>query len=119
IEDFARDGKEAVKSGIIRRGKQGAALMDIHIPGNTISEQAVENGQRSLKNLSVTYIPSPFSVKISYAPAKVDLDVQLNQPVIEAAINPPEIHAQRGKVDVRMDKHATLHMEVDPPITHI
>src|SRR5699024_7624828 len=112
IESFAKKGKEAVKSGMARRSKQGAALMDIHLPGNPIREQAIINGHPQMKNLSITYIPSPFSVKRSYQPSQVHIDAITNQAVIEAVGSVPTINVQQGGVFIHMTKHATLHIEV-------
>jgi len=112
IESFAKKGKEAVKSGMARRSKQGAALMDIHLPGNPIREQAIINGHPQMKNLSITYIPSPFSVKSSYQPSQVHIDAITNQAVIEAVGSVPTINVQQGGVFIHMTKHATLHIEV-------
>jgi len=113
IEKFAQEGMQAVQEGTGRRAEQGTQLIDIHQNTNMIAEQAVQNGSRPMKQLSVGYIPSPFAVKVHYEPGEVQIDVQENKPIIEATIRKPEITFHRGNVNIFMEQYANLTIDYE------
>ena len=112
-EDMAAKGKADVHTGTARRAQQGNQLLDIHLGGNAIAEQAIQNGQPSDKMLGIKYMPSPFSVKIHYEPAEVDINVQGNKPRLNVQKHDPQINAHRGGVAVNLAQKPDLKIEVD------
>ncbi|MFA1821344.1 DUF6470 family protein [Virgibacillus oceani] len=110
-EQFAAEGLQAVQEGISRKAAQGRQLMMVEQEGNPIVSQAVTNSLNPAKQLGITFIPSPFSVKINYQPSEVDIDVQRNEPVIEVLRNDPEIHYEPGSIDIRMKQLQELNID--------
>jgi hypothetical protein len=110
-EKFAEEGLRAVQEGVAKKAVQGKELMMIEKEGNPIVAQAVTNSQKPKKQLAITFIPSPFSVKINYQPSEVNIEVQTNKPVIEVQRNNPEIQYEPGSVDIRMKQFQDLNID--------
>jgi len=108
IEKYADDGKAAVLQGIARRAQQGDELMRIENGGNPLISQAIQNGHDQQKSLGIKFIPSHFSVKTSYQPAEVNIDVQINRPIIEATPRKPQFEYQPGKVETSLKQRQDL-----------
>lgn len=113
IEKFAQEGKQAALEGTSRRAEQGAQLIDIHRNVDIIAEQAVENGSRPYKQLSIKYIPSPFAVKIDYEPGEVMIDVTEKKPNIDVQVRKPEITFHRGGVEIYMEQYPELKIDFE------
>src|SRR5690625_3673766 len=73
-ELYAQEGLKAIQEGTERRAEQGAQLMKIETGENIIAEQAIENGHPKIKQLSIKYVPSPFSVKLFYERGELNID---------------------------------------------
>src|SRR5690625_3380477 len=112
-EIHAAEGMRAASEGTGRRAEQGAELIKIENNVNVIAEQAVQNQSPKMKTLSLTYIPSPFAVKLHYERGDIQIGVQENKPIIESQINKPEIIAHRGSVNISMEQYAELHIDFD------
>jgi hypothetical protein len=110
-EKFAEASLQAVQQGMSRRAAEGRELMMIEKEGNPISQQAAVNSRKVEKTLGIAFIPSPFSVKINYEPAQVDIDVQVNKPLIDAKRNHPEMQYKAGSVDIHMKQDPVLHID--------
>lgn len=108
----AQEARRQVQEGIIRRAEQGAQLVRIEDGVNYIVEHAIENGQPKVKELSIKYVPSPFSVKIDYEPGTVDIDVRPQKPIIEAEQQRPEITFHPGEVKITMAQYPELRISV-------
>lgn len=111
IQKFAQEGLFAVLEGMERRAQQGLDLMKIEEKGNPIIEQAMMNGHKQMKSISMKYIPSPFSVKFNVEPSQLHINTVINKPIIHATIRQPEHHYERGSVNVYMQQYEEL--EVD------
>lgn len=111
-EMHAQEGMRAIKEGTARRAEQGAQLLKIEQEGNVIAEQAIENGHPQMKQLSIKYVPSPFSVKLNYEPGELNIDIQPQKPRIDVQINKPEIDFHRGSVDISMAQYPHLEISV-------
>src|SRR5699024_4247609 len=111
-EMHAQEARQAIQEGTARRAEQGAQLLNIEEGGNIIAEQAIENGHKHMKQLSIKYVPSVFSVKFNYETAKVDMNARVRQPIIDAEINKPEITFERGPVNVSMAQYPELTISV-------
>ncbi|WP_067727095.1 DUF6470 family protein [Oceanobacillus damuensis] len=105
---FAQEGVNSLMQGIARRARQGNELMRIENGGNPLVSQAAQNSSTPMKSLGIQFIPSHFSVKTSYQPAEVQIDVQTNKPVIEANARKPEFNYQRGTVETSLKQHQEL-----------
>lgn len=104
----AQTGKQKAIEGIQRRAQQGAQLIDIHRNDNVMAQQAVQNGYRTYKTPSLTYIPSPLAVKTHYENGEVEMSIHAQKPIIDVQINKPIMYYRRGHVQILMDQHPNL-----------
>jgi len=111
-EIHAQEGMQAIKEGTARRAEQGAQLIKIENDVNMIAEQARENGHPQMKQLSIKYVPSPFSVKLDYEPGELEINFQPRKPVIDVQINKPELLFERGSVNISMAQYPHLEISV-------
>jgi Family of unknown function (DUF6470) len=111
IEEFAQQGYEDWLEGIARVSRQGDELMRIEDGGNPIAEQAKENSEDPMYELNVGWVPSHFSVKTNFEPAKVHIDVKVNKPIINTKINKPIISYTPGKVTIELAQRNSLKID--------
>jgi hypothetical protein len=111
IEEFAQQGYEDWLEGIARVSRQGDELMRIEDGGNPIAEQAKENSEDPMYEFNIGWVPSLFSVKTNYEPAKVHIDVKVNKPVNNTKINKPIINYTPGKVLIELAKRNSLKID--------
>lgn len=111
IEEFAQQGYQDWLEGIARVSRQGDELMRIESGGNPIAEQAKENSEDPIYDFNVGWIPSPFSVKINFEPAKVHIDVKVNKPINRTKINKPIINYTPGKVTIDLAQRNSLKID--------
>lgn len=112
-EQHAKEGMQGVQEGTTRRAEQGTALMRIENGGDPINDQAIMNGHKQMKNLGITFIPSPFAVKYHYEPSDVQIDATVNKPLIDAKRNEPEHQYEQGEVRVDMKQYESLTIDFD------
>jgi|SRR5699024_798182 len=110
-EKFAEEGKAGLQEGIARRAGQGRQMMEIEHQGQVFVNQAISNSERPSKNLNIAFIPSPFAVKVDYIPSQVHIDVQRNEPIIDATPHYPEHDYVPGKVSINMAQYP--HLDID------
>jgi hypothetical protein len=111
IEEFAQQGYEDWLEGIARVSRQGDELMRIEDGGNPLAEQAKENSEDPIYDFNIGWIPSLFSVKTNFEPAKVHMDVKVHQPIIRAKINKPIINYTPGKVTINLAQRNSLKID--------
>ncbi|SFA44385.1 hypothetical protein SAMN05192569_100786 [Parageobacillus thermantarcticus] len=111
IEEFAQQGYKDWLEGIARVSRQGDELMRIEDGGNPIAEQAKENSEDPIYDFNIGWIPSPFSVKINFEPAKVHIDVKVNKPINSTKINKPIINYTPGKVTIDLAQRNSLKID--------
>ncbi|RLQ05859.1 DUF6470 family protein [Geobacillus sp. FSL K6-0789] len=111
IEEFAQQGYEDWLEGLARVSRQGDELMRIEDGGNPLAEQAKENSEDPIYDFNIGWIPSLFSVKTNFEPAKVHIDVKVQQPIIRAKINKPMIHYTPGKVTMDLGQRNSLKID--------
>lgn len=85
--------------------------MRIEDGGNPLAEQAKENSEDPIYDFNIGWIPSLFSVKTNFEPAKVHIDVKVQQPIIRAKINKPMIHYTPGKVTMDLGQRNSLKID--------
>ncbi|MED3721782.1 DUF6470 family protein [Geobacillus stearothermophilus] len=112
IEKFAEQGYNDWLDGLARVSRQGDELMRIEDGGNPIAEQAKENSETPMYEFNIGWVPSPFSVHISYTPADVDIRFETHKPVIRARTHPPVIRYMPGEVAIRLAQRPSLHIDV-------
>ncbi|MBS2771205.1 DUF6470 family protein [Anoxybacteroides rupiense] len=112
IEEFAEQGYQDWLAGMARLSEQGDELMRIEDGGNPIADQARENSEPPMYEFNIGWIPSLFSVKTNYEPAKVHIDVQARRPMIQAKPNPPLLRYTPGKVEIDLAQRPTLKIDV-------
>jgi hypothetical protein len=111
IEEFAQQGYEDWLEGMARVSRQGDELMRIEDGGNPIAEQAKENSEDPMYEFNVGWVPSHFSVKTNYEPAKVHIDVKVNKPINNTKINKPIINYTPGKVTTELAQRNSLKVD--------
>lgn len=108
----AEKGKKAIIDGIARRAQEGRELMEIENGNKSIIEQAKRNSEREMKQLGITFIPSRFSVKTDYDPAQVEIEVERNEPIIEAKTHQRAIFRYvPWSVETALKQHPELEIE--------
>ncbi|RLL46657.1 hypothetical protein D8M04_05475 [Oceanobacillus piezotolerans] len=110
-KQFAQEGKQALMEGIARRVRQGNEWMRIENGGNPLASQAAQNAYDSMKSLGIKFIPSHFAVETNYQPANVDIQVQVNKPIIDANPQKVQHHYQPGRVETSLKQHADLEID--------
>lgn len=111
IKEFAENGYQDFLEGMARRREQGDELMKIEKKGNPLIEQAVINGNKREKQFNIGWIPSHFSVKIHYEPAKVETKIEPQKPIIETKINRPIHEYKPGKVNMFIERWNSLKID--------
>jgi hypothetical protein len=111
IEEFAQQGYEDWLEGIARVSRQGDELMRIEDGGNPIAEQAKENGEAPVYEFNIGWVPSHFSVKTNFEPAKVHIDVKVNKPINNTKVNKPIINYTPGKVTTELAQRNSLKVD--------
>ncbi|WP_121663633.1 DUF6470 family protein [Metabacillus litoralis] len=113
MEEFSQKGYQDLLAGIARRAQQGIELMKIENGGNPIATQAKQNSQKPMKEFGLGFIPSHGSVKISYEPARVDIEVAPNKPKIHVNVNKPIMEYEPGKVEVSLKQKNELNIDFE------
>ncbi|WP_349408636.1 DUF6470 family protein [Pseudalkalibacillus sp. SCS-8] len=110
-DEAAQLGKEALLDGISRRAQEGEDLMRIENQNDPIPEHARINSSEEMKEWNIGWIPSAESVKIDYIPAKVEVDIKQNEPIIKTEISKPVHNYQPGKVEVYMKQQSSIQID--------
>jgi hypothetical protein len=112
IDEFAQNGYQDWLSYLAKASSQGDQLMRIENKGNPLISQGKYNSEPPMLDYNVGFIPSAFSVKMNYRPAKVNIDWKTHQPEINVRINKPRHHYTPGEVKGDMKQLPSLHIEV-------
>lgn len=113
IEKQGAEGLQAAAEGAARRAEQGDELMKIEQTNHPTYSQALENGFRQQKSLSLKYIPSPFAVKIDYIPAEVHIEFITQAPTIVAVQNRPIIDFEPSVLNIYMEQYESLEIDYE------
>lgn len=111
IKEFADKGYQDSLEGIARLAQEGYALMSIEDGGNPIAEISKSNSKGPELQFNIGWIPSHFSVKTNYDPAKVDIQVKVNKPIINAGINKPIHEYTPGKANISLEQRQSLKID--------
>ncbi|MGG4264126.1 DUF6470 family protein [Peribacillus simplex] len=102
VDEFAQQGYQDWLAGMARRAQQGSELRHIEKGGNALAEQARQNSKGPEKQFNLGWIPSHFSVKLDYQPARVEIEATAQKPIIDAQINRPNHTYTPGSVEVEI-----------------
>ncbi|PLR82582.1 hypothetical protein CVD25_16685 [Bacillus canaveralius] len=109
-QDNAMLGVQGIKNYVQKTVRDGNELMRIENGGDPIAAQA----KRALideTTFSTGDTPAQFSVKVEYTPAKVHVEWERHEPVMEVQINKP-VHAYiPGATDVYMRQNPSLKID--------
>lgn len=86
IEQAAQEGMQAVKEGTERRAREGWKMMQISSHQNQIAAIAKSKIGIEPVRSTIKWIPSIGSVKSTYVPAKVDINITPHKPKIDATL---------------------------------
>jgi hypothetical protein len=113
IEEAAQRGYQDWLSGLARVSQDGDELMMIENGGDAVAAQAKRNSESPMLEFNIGWIPSAGGVKINYDPGKVEINWQVNKPIIESAINNPNINYTPGKAVVSLKQYPTLKIDFE------
>ncbi|WP_409302834.1 DUF6470 family protein [Peribacillus sp. SCS-155] len=111
IEEFAQNGYQDWLKGMERRALQGREMMEIENKGNPIAIQTKENSEKPMVPFNIGWIPSYNSVKLAYEPAKVDIRITPQKPIIEVEIRKPVHEYTPGHTKVEVLEKNTLDID--------
>lgn len=111
IAESAQEGKSKWLEGISRRARQGDDLMHIERGGSVTSAHAKENSQLPPKQFNIGWIPTPFSVKMNYEQAKLQIDVTTQKPSIDVQVRRPILTYTPGSVTVNVSRKNSLQID--------
>lgn len=111
-EEHVARTKEKLQEGIARVVSEGDEMLDIHTGQNAIIEQAVRQNNPPPPEVNITWIPSPFSVKIDYEPAKLEINIEPQKPKIHAQMRKPIFSYQPGNVNIYLQQQNELKIDV-------
>jgi hypothetical protein len=112
IEEAAQEGYQSWLAYLETVSQQGDELMKIENGGNPIVLQAQVNSEDPPLEFNIGFVPSPFSVKIHYDPAKLMMDWKVNKPIIDVQRHAPIINYKQGKVNIDIAQHNSLHIDI-------
>ncbi|MEI4769593.1 DUF6470 family protein [Psychrobacillus sp. FJAT-51614] len=110
--NYAQKGRQAVLSGIARRAREGEQLASIENHGNAIQAIAASKATPQKKALGIKFVPSIGSVKTTYTPASLDINVQTNKAQIDVTVNKPIHNYTPGKVSSYMLQYPSIEIDV-------
>jgi hypothetical protein len=111
IKENADQGYQDWLNGMARRARQGRDLAQIHKGGNPIAAHAKENSTKGLGQYGIKWIPSHFSVKLQYDPAKVNINVESQRPIIDSEVQKPIHEYIPGDVTVNVIEENSLQVD--------
>ena len=109
--NYAEKGKQAALAGVARRAREGDQLMSIEKGGNAIYSIIDAKTGPQNKKMGIKFIPGGDSVKNTYTPATVDIQIQKNDPKIEVQINKPIHHYTPGNVNIDLIQNPSIQID--------
>ncbi|WP_062108983.1 DUF6470 family protein [Bacillus niameyensis] len=111
VKENAVRGSQKLMEGIARTVREGDEMIEIQNGQNAYVEQARRNANPPPPELNITYVPSPFSVKLHYQQGKTDIQFQTRKPIIDANTRKPVISYQPGEVNVHLRQRNSLKID--------
>ncbi|MGG5255320.1 DUF6470 family protein [Neobacillus sp. SM06] len=113
IREAAQQGYQDALKGIARRIQEGEELMRIENRGNPIAEQAKNHHFLPEHEFTLGWIPSLGSVQINYDPGSLDIQWNVNKPLINVQNNKPIIRYYPGKVETSIQSYQSLKIDFE------
>ncbi|QHE63201.1 hypothetical protein FHE72_20925 [Rossellomorea vietnamensis] len=111
IEEYSQQGYEDWLTGLARVAQDGDELMMIENGGGAIASQAKRNSEDPMYEFNIGWIPSAGSVKISYNPGNVKINVEPQKVVNHSRPQNPNIQYTAAQVDVSLKRYADLQID--------
>lgn len=113
VKEWAEQAQVTATEGIARRVSEGDAMMKIENGAGVIPQIAKQYSKSPIKSPSIGYLPKThFRVNIDYDPGSVEVDVQRNDPIIDARINKPVIDHEYWRANVYLQEKESLSFEL-------
>lgn len=109
--DVAQYAKSEVSNGIARRAQDGNDLMRIENGGNPITAFADRAFRQPYSSLSIKFIPSYGSVKVSFEPGSVDIRVEPQKVINNSNANKPMHTYTPGKVTAELLQKPSIQID--------
>lgn len=109
--NYAEKGKQAALAGVARRAREGDQLMSIEKGGNAIYSIIDSKTSPQNKKLGIKFIPSGDSVKNTYTPAIVDIQIQKIDPKIDVQIHKPIHQYTPGNVKIDLLQKPSIQID--------
>ncbi len=110
-DEFAQQGYQDWLAGIERNVQDGDELMKIENGFQAIAGQAERNSVSPIYDFNIGWIPKAGSVKMSYEPGKVNIDVKPQKPRVNIKANLPIINFTPGKVNIDVKQYSSIKID--------
>ena len=112
IEEFAQAGRQGLLEGIARRAEEGDRMMRIEHGGEAIQDISKERTTPPPAPFNVRFLLGRFGVETSYDPGRLDIQIERNEPRIDAQVNAPIHDYTPGKVTGVMEQYPQVTINV-------
>lgn len=110
-EETTQYAQSELLNGLGRRAQEGRELMMIENGGNPLSEIAKRAYKQPYSGLAIHFIPSHGSVKVSFEPGQVDIQVEPQQVINNSKANKPIHTYTPGKVTTEMLQKPSIQID--------
>lgn len=110
-EEMAQYARSAAFNGIARRAQNGRELMEIENGGNPNASFANQAFRQPYSSLNIQFIPSYGSVKVTFEPGNVDIQVEPQKVMNNSRVNKPIHTYTPGKVSVELLQHPSIQID--------
>lgn len=110
-EEVAQYARSEAFNGIARRAQDGVELMMIENGGNPIQSFAERALRQPYSSLSIKFIPSYGSVKVSFEPGSVDIRVEPQKVINNSNANKPMHTYTPGKVTTELLQKSSIQID--------
>ncbi|MFG6114698.1 DUF6470 family protein [Halobacillus sp. MO56] len=110
--ETAEHARKTLLEGIATTSREGDELMRIEQGGNPIPDQAARNAVWNF-DYQPGGMPAYDLVELNYQAQRPEINITRNTPVIEAVPQKVRHDYKPGKVDVSMDKYASLNIDFE------
>lgn len=110
-EEVAQFARSEVSNGIARRAQDGSELMKIENGGNPNKSFADRAFRQPYSSLNIKFIPSYGSVKVSFDPGSVEIQVEPQKVINNSKANKPIHSYTPGKVTAELFQHSSIQID--------
>ncbi|GEN47164.1 DUF6470 family protein [Alkalibacillus haloalkaliphilus] len=114
ISKSASEGMQKAIEGMARRARDGNEMQRIENGGDAIPRIAKRNMPNERQDFTIGFIPSSyFAVDIDYDPGDVEVNIQKNDPIIDARAHKPTFDYTPGQLDTYLAQEPHFEIDVD------